>query len=158
MIAPWVFVRDLQSHSHTWSAELYNCNAFVGDVAKFMGMKVPGVFADLSEGLRHPFAFDEYSHPEAEETLTADNVKEMSSPTRDGRSMINNKVYTIRPDGTPASQVAASSPPPTAPSSSAKVSIGSMQVSGKPAHRLRPPLLPTNENDGLTCKTLSFGR
>ncbi|HEX4410397.1 MAG TPA: hypothetical protein VH206_16605 [Xanthobacteraceae bacterium] len=127
------FVRDLQSRSHTWSAELYNCNAFVGDVAKFMGMKVP------ASSLIYPKIFVTHmrlmntGHPDADETLTADNVKEMSNPTRDGRAMINNKVYTIRPDGTPASQVAASSPPPAAPSP-AKVSIGSMQVSGKPAH------------------------
>ena len=35
------YVRDLQSRSHTWSAELYNCNAFVADIAKEMGLKVP---------------------------------------------------------------------------------------------------------------------
>jgi hypothetical protein len=34
-------IRDQQSRSHMWSAELYNCNAFVGDVATFMGLKVP---------------------------------------------------------------------------------------------------------------------
>ena len=35
------YIRDLQSRSHTWSAELYNCNAFVADIAKDMGLKVP---------------------------------------------------------------------------------------------------------------------
>jgi hypothetical protein len=125
------FVRDLQSRSHTWSAELYNCNAFVGDVAKFMGMKVP------ASSLIYPKIFVNHlrlmntGHPDADETLTADNMKEMSSPTRDGRAMINNKVYAIRPDGTPASQVVAATPS-ASPTAAPKVSIGAMQVSSKP--------------------------
>jgi hypothetical protein len=134
------FVRDLQSRSHTWSAELYNCNAFVGDVAKFMGMKVP------ASSLIYPKIFVTHlrlmntGHPDADETLTADNMKEMSSPTRDGRAMINNKVYTIRPDGTPASQVVAATP--TSPTAAPKVSIGAMQVSSKP----RPAAAPAPSN------------
>ncbi len=121
------FVRELQGRSHTWSAELYNCNAFVADVAKEMGLKVP------ASTLIYPKIFVTHlrlmntGHPDADETLTADNVKEMNSPTRDGRAMINNKVYTIRPDGTPASQVAAGSPPSAAP----KVTVGTVQVSNK---------------------------
>jgi hypothetical protein len=35
------FVKDLQKKSPVWHAVLYNCNAFVGDVAKFMGLKAP---------------------------------------------------------------------------------------------------------------------
>src|SRR6516165_239575 len=31
------FIRQLQARSTTWSVELYNCNAFVADIAKFMG-------------------------------------------------------------------------------------------------------------------------
>ena len=34
-------IRDLQSRSHFWSVEMYNCNAFVADIATFMGLKVP---------------------------------------------------------------------------------------------------------------------
>jgi hypothetical protein len=121
------YIKDLQSHSHTWSAELYNCNAFVADVAKNMGLKVP------SSTLIYPKVFVNHlrmvntGHPEAEETLVSDNVKEMSNPTRDGRAMINNKVYTIRPDGTPAPAVVAATPTP-------KVSIGAVQASSKPAN------------------------
>jgi len=36
-----VFVRQLQHSKKVWSAELYNCNAFVGDIAQFMGLRVP---------------------------------------------------------------------------------------------------------------------
>ena len=96
------YIRELQSRSHTWSAELYNCNAFVADVAKYMGLKVP------SSTLIYPKIFVTHmrlintGHPEAAETLVSDNVKEMSNPMRDGRAMINNHVYKIGPDGTPA--------------------------------------------------------
>jgi hypothetical protein len=35
------FIRNLQANSPTWHAVAYNCNAFVGDVAQSMGLKVP---------------------------------------------------------------------------------------------------------------------
>ena len=35
------FVRKLQASSPAWHAEIYNCNAFVADIAKFMGLKTP---------------------------------------------------------------------------------------------------------------------
>jgi hypothetical protein len=38
--------------STTWSVELYNCNAFVADIAKFMGL----LKLDLSESLREQYA------------------------------------------------------------------------------------------------------
>ena len=34
------YIRQLQAKSTTWSVELYNCNAFVADIANFMGLKV----------------------------------------------------------------------------------------------------------------------
>jgi hypothetical protein len=117
------FVRDLQSRSHTWSAELYNCNAFVGDIAKFMGLSVP------SSSLIYPKVFINNlrkintGHPEAAEQLVSDNMKEMSSPTRDGRAMITSGVRTIRPDGTPTTEPATSSP---------SVTIGTIRASTKP--------------------------
>jgi hypothetical protein len=122
------YVRDLQSRSHTWSAELYNCNAFVADIAKNMGLKVP------ASTLIYPKVFITHmrlmntGHPGAEDTLVSDNVKEMSNPTRDGRAMINSGVHTIRPDGTPATETAAATPPPP-PTSAPKVTIGSVHVS-----------------------------
>ena len=122
------YIKDLQSRSHTWSAELYNCNAFVADVAKYMGLKVP------SSTLIYPKVFVTHmrlmntGHPGAEDTLVSDNVKEMSNPTRDGRAMINSGVHTIRPDGTPVSETAAATPPPP-PTSAPKVTIGSVHVS-----------------------------
>jgi hypothetical protein len=121
------YVRDLQSRSHTWSAELYNCNAFVADIAKNMGLKVP------ASTLIYPKVFITHmrlmntGHPGAEDTLVSDNVKEMSNPTRDGRAMINSGVHTIRPDGTPT-ETAAAAPPPS-PTSAPKVTIGSVHVS-----------------------------
>jgi hypothetical protein len=89
------YVRHLQSTSHSWSAELYNCNAFVGDIAKYMGLRVP------SSSLIYPKVFVSNlrqintGHPEAADTLVSDNVKEMSSPTRDGRAMINSGIHTV---------------------------------------------------------------
>src|SRR5262249_10320840 len=35
------YIRQLQAKSTTWSVELYNCNAFVADIANFMGLKAP---------------------------------------------------------------------------------------------------------------------
>ncbi len=121
------YVRGLQARSHTWSAELYNCNAFVVDIAKEMGLKVP------SSTLIYPKVFVSHlrmmntGHPQADDTLVSDNVKEMSSPTRDGRAMINNHVYQVGPDGQPMSQVVRANPaaPP-------KVTIGAVRVSSKP--------------------------
>ena len=124
------YVRDLQSRSHVWSAELYNCNAFVSDIAKEMGLKVP------SSSLIYPKIFVSHmrmmntTNPNADETLVSDNVKEMSNPTRDGRAMIMSGVHAIHPDGTPATDVAVASPPPK-PAVTPKVSIGAVRVSSK---------------------------
>jgi hypothetical protein len=35
------FIKDLKAKSPSWHAVLYNCNAFVGDIARFMGMETP---------------------------------------------------------------------------------------------------------------------
>jgi hypothetical protein len=35
------FIRKLQASSPVWHASLYNCNAFVGDIARSMGYKTP---------------------------------------------------------------------------------------------------------------------
>jgi hypothetical protein len=126
------YVRDLQGRSHVWSAELYNCNAFVGDIAKEMGMKVP------SSTLIYPKIFISHlrmmntSNPNADSTLVSDNVKEMTNPTRDGRAMIMSGVHTIHQDGTPATDVAAVTPPPSPkPAVTPKVSVGAVRVSSK---------------------------
>lgn len=37
-------IRKLQRSSPTWHAALYNCNAFVGDIAKRMGYEVPFIW------------------------------------------------------------------------------------------------------------------
>ena len=117
------YIAALQGRSHIWSAELYNCNAFVADVAKFMGLKVP------SSTLIYPKVFVNHlrmlntGHPEAADTLVSDNVKEMKSPTRDGRAMINSGVHTIHPDGTPATE------PATPATAAPKVTIGAVRLS-----------------------------
>jgi hypothetical protein len=116
------YIQKLQASSHMWSAELYNCNAFVGDVAKYMGLQVP------ASSLIYPRIFVTHlrlintGHPEAAQTLVSDNVKEMSNPLRDGRAMINSGIHTIHPDGTPATVA-------EKPSSTPKVTIGTVQVS-----------------------------
>lgn len=123
-------IQQLQAQSHMWSAELYNCNAFVADVARYMGLSVP------SSTLIYPKIFVNHlrmlntGHPDANDTLVADNVKEMSNPTRDGRAMITNHIYTIGPDGQPRSAVVAGVPATSSP----KVTIGALRVSNnKPA-------------------------
>ncbi len=35
------YINQLKAKSPVWHAVLYNCNAFVGDIAKFMGMETP---------------------------------------------------------------------------------------------------------------------
>jgi hypothetical protein len=74
-------------------------------------------------------------HPDANDTLVADNMKEMSSPTRDGRAMITNHIYSIGPDGQPRSAVVAAAPATAAP----KVTIGALHVSNsKPGSAASP--------------------
>jgi hypothetical protein len=50
------YIKKLQSNSPVWHAVLYNCNAFVGDIARFMGMETPTstllMPADYINGLR----------------------------------------------------------------------------------------------------------
>jgi hypothetical protein len=38
------YIRKLQARSHLWEASVYNCNAFVGDIARHMGYKTPGIW------------------------------------------------------------------------------------------------------------------
>ena len=114
-------IRELQSRSHFWSVELYNCNAFVADIANFMGLKAPSsswiyprVFVN---GLRKINT----GHPEAANQLISDNVKEMSNPTRDGRAMI--AAGMIHPAATPTTRPASPAP---------SVTIGAIQVLNRP--------------------------
>ncbi|MGH6763706.1 MAG: hypothetical protein ACRECW_19205 [Phyllobacterium sp.] len=37
-------IRKLQASSPVWHASLYNCNAFVADIARSMGYKAPGIW------------------------------------------------------------------------------------------------------------------
>lgn len=88
------YVRHLQATSPTWSAELYNCNAFVADVAKFMGLKTP------KSTLIYPKVFitnlrQINTHPEKADTLISDNMKEMESPTRDGQAMAMSGIHVV---------------------------------------------------------------
>jgi len=36
-------IRKLQASSPVWHAALYNCNAFVADIARSMGYKTPSI-------------------------------------------------------------------------------------------------------------------
>jgi hypothetical protein len=38
------YIRKLQAKSPLWHASLYNCNAFVADIANSMGYKTPGIW------------------------------------------------------------------------------------------------------------------
>ena len=50
------FIKGLQKKSPVWHAVLYNCNAFVGDIARFMGLETPSstmlLPAEYINGLR----------------------------------------------------------------------------------------------------------
>lgn len=49
------FIRQLQQRSPVWHAVLYNCNAFVADIAHVMGLRTPGHLelpADFINGIR----------------------------------------------------------------------------------------------------------
>jgi hypothetical protein len=37
----FAYIRDKQAHSPLWMATVYNCTAFIADVANFMGLKTP---------------------------------------------------------------------------------------------------------------------
>jgi len=74
------YIRQLQATHTTWSVELYNCNAFVADIARFMGLKAP------SSSWIYPKVF-------------VSNMRKIN-PTRDGRAMIN--AGLIHPGSPPA--------------------------------------------------------
>jgi hypothetical protein len=114
------FIRQLQAKSTTWSVEMYNCNAFVADIAKFMGLRVPGSSWIYPKVFVSNMRKINTGHPEAADELVSENMKEMSNPTRDGRAMIN--AGLIRPDSAPAGSA---SPP--------HVTIGAVHVTNRGA-------------------------
>ncbi|CAN7563262.1 hypothetical protein LJR255_004019 [Pararhizobium sp. LjRoot255] len=38
------YIRQLKAKSKFWQASIYNCNAFVADIARYMGYKAPGIW------------------------------------------------------------------------------------------------------------------
>ena len=114
------FIRQLQARSTTWSVELYNCNAFVADIAKFMGLRVPGSSWIYPKVFVSNMRKINTGHPEAADELVSENVKEMNNPTRDGRAMI--AAGMIHPESAPT---AGSASPP-------HVTIGAVRVSNRP--------------------------
>ena len=100
--------------------ELYNCNAFVADIANFMGLKAPSSTWIYPKVFVTNMRKINTGHPEAANELVSENVKEMSNPTRDGRAMIN--AGLIHPGSAPAGSA---SPP--------HVTIGAVRVSNRPA-------------------------
>jgi hypothetical protein len=37
----FAYIKKLQARSPVWNAETANCTAFIGEIAQFMGLKVP---------------------------------------------------------------------------------------------------------------------
>jgi hypothetical protein len=99
---------------------MYNCNAFVADIAKFMGLKAPSSTWIYPKVFVSNMRKINTGHPEAADELVSENVKEMNNPTRDGRAMISSGL--IHPDSAP---VGSASPP--------HVTIGAVRVSNRPA-------------------------
>ena len=114
------YIRQLQAKSTTWSVEMYNCNAFVADIAKFMGLRVPASSWIYPKVFVSNMRKINTGHPEAANELVSENVKEMTNPTRDGRAMIN--AGLIRPN---SAQAGSASPP--------HVTIGAVRVSNRHA-------------------------
>jgi hypothetical protein len=96
------YVRRLQKSSPVWSAELYNCNAFVSDIAKYMGLRVPKSTLIYPKVFVRNLRDINTGHAEMADALITQNLKEMANPARDGRAMIMNGVRTVR-DRRPAS-------------------------------------------------------
>ncbi len=117
------FIRQLQARSTTWSVEMYNCNAFVADIAHFMGLKAPASTWIYPKVFVSNMRKINTGHPEAANELVSENVKEMSNPTRDGRAMI--AAGLIHPD-------ARSTSAPVSPAP--RVTIGAVRVSSRPAN------------------------
>src|SRR5580704_13471403 len=116
------FIRQLQAKSTTWSVEMYNCNAFVADIANFMGLKVPSSTWIYPKVFVTNMRKINTGHPEAASELVNENMKEMNNPTRDGRAMI-------------AAGLMPQNSAPTAGSASAPhVTIGAVRVSNRPAN------------------------
>jgi len=115
------YIRQLQAKSTTWSVEMYNCNAFVADIAKFMGLRVPASSWIYPKVFVSNMRKINTGHPEAANELVSENVKEMSNPTRDGRAMI--AAGMLHPDGAPKTGAAAPAP---------NVTIGAVHVSNRP--------------------------
>jgi hypothetical protein len=115
------YIRQLQAKSTTWSVEMYNCNAFVADIAKFMGLKAPASTWIYPKVFVSNMRKINTGHPEAAEELVSENVKEMSNPTRDGRAMIASGL--IHPESAPTGSM---SPP--------HVTIGAVRVSNRGAN------------------------
>jgi hypothetical protein len=114
------YIHQLQATHTTWSVELYNCNAFVADIGRFMGLRVPASSWIYPRIFVNNLRKINTGHPEAADQLISDNVKEMSSPTRDGRAMI--AAGLIHPGAQPSGPV---SPVPS-------VTIGAVHVSNRP--------------------------
>jgi len=100
---------------------MYNCNAFVADIATFMGLKVPSSSWIYPRVFANNLRKVNTGHPEAAVQLISDNLKEMSSPTRDGRAMI--AAGMIHPGAT-----ATATTRPVGPT----VTIGAIRVSNRP--------------------------
>src|SRR5437588_2242453 len=115
------YIRQLQAKSTTWSVELYNCNAFVADIANFIGLKAPSSTWIYPKVFVTNMRKINSGHPEAANELVSDNVKEMSNPTRDGRAMIASGL--IHPNSAPVSGSASPAP---------NVTIGAVRVSNRP--------------------------
>jgi hypothetical protein len=122
------FVRQLQAKHHVWSAELYNCNAFVADIAEFMGLRVP------KSTLIYPKVFINNlrqinTQPGMADNLIEQNLKEMTNPLRDGRAMKNSGIYEAhersqKPSAAPRLNVGSTGP---------RVIIGPLHVTSSSA-------------------------
>jgi hypothetical protein len=117
------YVRQLQASSPVWNLEVYNCNAFAGQIARYMGFRVPATSDTYPKVFIKNMREINTGHPDA--NIVAEHLEEMNNPTRDGNAMINNGTYA-RALTTPAR-----APTTTPATPGPKVIIGPVRVTNR---------------------------
>jgi hypothetical protein len=118
-------MKQMQASSPLWHAALYNCNAFVADIAKYMGLKTP------SSTLQMPKDF-----------IT--QLRELNTGPASQKDQVSAPRERPKPAGATATQKQAKSstvPKPSAPANEGQKAAADPAPQQKQASARRPPLL-----------------